>query len=299
MMAVIDIGTNTFHLLIANVTSVNSFDIIYRESRFVRIAKDGVHPISHAAIKRAFDCLEDFQLFIQKYHVTHVRVVATEGLRSASNGAELVEQIRLRFGFEVVIISGEEEANLIFEGTIRAIPHFEEPYLIMDIGGGSVEFILARGKEKLWSNSYKIGVQYLYHRYNDSDPINAITIEKIFEYLDSELSALHQCIKQFNPTRLVGSSGSFETLAALAGKDDYSDNHVIIPSETFHRIFKRIVFSSLSERYRNPSIPNDRAELIVIGFLLVHYILRAFEPPEIVVSAYALREGLIFGENLD
>lgn len=140
---------NTFHLLIAQIIDDVEYDIVYRESIFVRIAKDGINPISELAIDRALKTLDHFVHVMKSYDISDIRVVATEAIRSASNGDVLVDKAMELWDLPIVTISGEEEAKLIFEGTIHAIPAYEEPFLIMDIGGGSVEFIISDGKSIL------------------------------------------------------------------------------------------------------------------------------------------------------
>ena len=114
--------------------------------------------------------------------------------------------------------------------------------------------------------------------------------------MNTILADLKQQIDKHKPTRLVGSSGSFETLASLVGLSN-DENYVVIPTKHFDEIFKNIVSSSHNDRLENPSIPDDRAELIVIGFLLVEHILTLFKAEEIIVSAYALREGLLYSNE--
>ena len=297
MIAVIDIGTNTFHLLIAKIIDEDNFDIVYRESIFVRIAKDGINPISPASIKRALKTLGRFVEVMKSYEISKIRVVGTEALRSASNGKELLDLAKEMFGLTIEIISGEEEAKLIFEGTIHAIPSYTEPYLIMDIGGGSVEFIIASSGEILWWGSYKIGVQYLFLKYKEHDPISADDVRLLRNDLTMALAELKERIDLFRPTRLIGSSGSFETLLSLAGMKENDENHVVMPTHKFEQIFHEILISTLAQRIANPDIPKDRAELIVIGFLLIDFVLEMFTVEEIVVSSYALREGLLYSDQ--
>ena len=295
MIAVIDIGTNTFHLLIAKIVDEENYQIVFRESIFVRIAKDGIDPISPKSLERAINTLSHFVKTMESYEITHLRVVGTEALRSASNGHELIELAKNQLGLSIEIITGEEEARLIFEGTAHAIPAYKSPYLIMDIGGGSVEFILANSGKIIWWGSYKIGVQYLFLQYH-KDPFPVESVDTLKIELNTILADLKQQIEKHKPTRLVGSSGSFETLASLAELSN-DENYVVIPTNHFDEIFKNIVSSSHNDRLENPSIPDDRAELIVIGFLLVEHILSLFNAEEIIVSAYALREGLLYSNE--
>jgi len=293
MIAVIDIGTNTFHLLIARIIDEEHYEIVFRESRFVRIARDGISPISPASLQRALDTLGHFVDVMKDYDITSLRVVGTEALRSASNAGELLRKAHDLYGLSIEIISGEEEARLIFEGTIHAIPNYREPYLIMDIGGGSVEFIIAQDEKILWWGSFRLGVQYLYLKYNDNDPIHHTEISQLRNDLTDTLQPLKEAITQHRPVRLVGSSGSFETLLSLAGVASEA-NYIGLSPKVFREIFDRLIHTTLDERKAHPAIPVDRAELIVIGFLLIEYVLTLFPVKEIVVSSFALREGLLY-----
>ena len=297
MIAVIDIGTNTFHLLIASIVDEDNYDIVYRESVFVRIAKDGIDPISTASLSRAEKTLGHFVEVMKKYEINKIRVVGTEALRSASNGHELLSIAKEKFGLTIEIISGEEEAKLIYEGTVHAIPVYQQPYLIMDIGGGSVEFIMAQDGKILWWGSYKIGVQYLFLKYKDHDPISLEDLGSLRDELDINLKDLKLQIDKYKPTRLVGSSGSFETLLSLAGVGNNEVNYVALPTPVFEEIFSEILNSTLEQRKSNPAIPKDRAELIVIGFLLIDFVLDLFKAQEIIVSSFALREGLLYSDQ--
>ena len=168
--AVIDIGTNTIHLLIADVHTDNKFSILKRESRFIRIAQDGIDPISAESIERALYCLHDYTNYINQYDPETVDIIGTEALRSATNQLDILTRINDVTGREVRIVSGDEEAWYIYAGCRLALPALPGNFLIMDIGGGSVEFILADQDELIWKKSYKIGVQYLYTLFQPKNP---------------------------------------------------------------------------------------------------------------------------------
>ena len=134
-------------------------------------------------------------------------------------------------------------------------------------------------------------------KYKEHDPISADDVRLLRNDLSMALAELKEQIDLFRPTRLIGSSGSFETLLSLAGMKENEENHVVMPTHKFEQIFHEILNSTLAQRIANPDIPKDRAELIVIGFLLIDFVLEMFTVEEIVVSSYALREGLLYSDQ--
>ena len=157
-IAIIDLGTNTFNLVIAEKSS-KGHTILHQE----RIAaKMGVGGINHGyitteGIRRVIQALKEIKLTIENWHVTKVQAFGTSALRSAKNGIELVEKIYSEVGIEVKIITGEEEAELIYQGVRSAVPLGPSKSLIVDIGGGSVEFIIGNESEVFWKQSFEIG----------------------------------------------------------------------------------------------------------------------------------------------
>ena len=241
--AVVDIGTNTIHLIIAEILENQKFTVLKKVSKFIRIARDGTDPISEESIQRALYCLHDYSEIINQYACEVVEFIGTEALRSATNKDEILLRIKDVTGYDVRIVSGDEEAQFIYLGSKMALPEMEGNFMIMDIGGGSVEFIIA----------------------NQKFPIRT----------------------------LVGASGSFEIVAGLTNTGFFDKRYAIINQDDFIYTYDKWVFTTLDQRLTNNHINPDRAELLVMGLLLMKIVYDIVRPPHLYVSNYALREGVL------
>ena len=139
-IAVIDLGTNTFHILIAEAQADHSFKDLHRQRFFVKLAEEGIETIGEAPLERGFKALTHFKNLIEELQVIKVKAIGTAALRTASNGPAFVQQVKEKLGFQIELISGDQEATFIHKGVSLAVPFKEQNYLLMDIGGGSVEY---------------------------------------------------------------------------------------------------------------------------------------------------------------
>jgi exopolyphosphatase/guanosine-5'-triphosphate,3'-diphosphate pyrophosphatase len=161
---------------------------------------------------RGLDALYSYKNVIDSLEVKDVRIFATSAVREASNGNEFVAKVKKHLNFDMEVISGDREAELIFEGVVQTTEEIKEDYLIMDIGGGSTEFIFVRDQKPLWRKSYLLGVSRLHGMLNPASRINQDDVHRLRAHLNNELQDLISFLKE-NPVRvLVGSSGSFDTL---------------------------------------------------------------------------------------
>ncbi len=158
-LAVIDLGTNTCNLLIADANGTD-FKILHQSKLLVRLGDGKIHEkeISSEATQRAIESLRVHKRIIDQFNVDKVKVLATSAVRSAENKIKFLEQLSDSSGWTVEIVSGEKEADLIFKGVLLAVGKFERPSAILDIGGGSNEVIFAHGKEMLWKESQPTGI---------------------------------------------------------------------------------------------------------------------------------------------
>ena len=166
-ITIIDMGTNTFHLLIADIKN-NKLDFIMQKKIAVKIGKGGINNglILNEAKKRALDCLGMFKKISLEYKVDKIKAVATSAFRSAKNSGELLWEIKKDLGINIDVISGDKEAVLIAKGVRTAMDIGKTPIMIMDIGGGSVEFIIANKTKNLWAKSFEIGGQRLLEKFH-------------------------------------------------------------------------------------------------------------------------------------
>lgn len=297
-IAIIDLGTNTFHLLIAEIMN-GTPKVLFQETCAVKLGEGGIKKghISNAAFDRGLTTLKSFQKSIDHYGVQQIIAIATSALRTASNGIDFLDRIRIETGISTEIITGNREAELIYFGVRSAIEMKEDCCLIMDIGGGSVEFIICNCKQIFWKKSFEIGVARLMEQFHHSDPIEETDIKKLFGYLDDTLIELFQKLGDYKPITLIGSAGAFETYAQLINpnlKINFENPKCRIEFVDFKRIVSLILKSTHSQRIQIPAIIPIRVDMIVTATLLTQYILEHHPFEQIKLSTYSLKEGLLF-----
>jgi len=297
--AIIDMGTNTFHLLLVNLKE-NSFDTIYKEKVAVKIGQGGINLnlITEDAQKRAFHTLQHFRNLIDGEKINQIYAFATSAVRNASNGEDFIQKISETTGIEVEIINGDQEAELIYEGVRLSGCLDEKNHLMMDIGGGSVEFIIGNKSEALWKRSFEIGGQRLMHLFHKNDPILSEEINQIHDYLNTQLQPLIQAIETFRPVGLIGASGTFDTLsdmyyASLATIKEKKQTAFDLPVEGFEKLLSQIISKNKAERLMIPGMIPMRVDMIVVSCCLIENILRNLKVSHLVCSSYALKEGAI------
>lgn len=298
-VAVIDLGTNTFHLLIASVSKA-SHEIIHRERIAVKIGEKGINKgqLTPDAFNRALATLKDFKDTIDTHEVEQTFATATSAIRNANNGTELVEAIKNQTGISVEIISGTREAELIHLGASKALVFGEEKSLIMDIGGGSIEFIIADQNQRYWMKSFEVGGQRLVERFHKSDPIAPKEIKALHAYFDSELSELFVACQSFAPNTLIGCSGTFDTLSDIYCEQNQinrsdEDTEYPLGKNAFDEIYSQLITKNRAERLKIPGMIEMRVDMIVVACILVDYLMQKNGLQNIRVSAYALKEGIL------
>jgi len=303
-ISVIDLGTNTFNLLIVETTTEGGYKILYNNKLAVKLGKSGIDKkeIRPDAITRGLNALEKHLQTIGEFGSERTYAFATSAIRSARNGDQFVKMVRQRFNLEVEIINGDREAELIYYGVKQAVCLDAERVLILDIGGGSNEFIIADGERIFWKKSYPLGVARLLAKFKPSDPISIEEIEFISNYLEERLSDLFEEFKKHNITTLVGASGSFETIAAMirandayfeseTGKDPQS---VAIDLFDFENLYQKLINSTLKDRKQMKGLEAMRLEMIVVATLVVKFILQKLKLRRLVQSNFALKEGVVY-----
>lgn len=291
--AVIDCGTNTFHLLIARPAADGSFEEIYRERRFIKLAENGIECIGEAPYERALKALTDFAQAISQHQVAATRVSGTAALRTASNGPDFVAEVKAKTGLHINIIPGSEEAQLIYEGVRLAIDPQTERWMVMDIGGGSVEFIIVDQSGVQWFESFPVGVAVLYKKLHQTEPISAEEIEAARLFLNSKLVPLQLALARFPVHHLVGAAGTFDVIADLLGKEQPTPNCSRVDLDGFEDLYQRILAATREERHAMPGVPDDRADMIVVALILVQLILEIAAINRLTVSNFSMKEGML------
>ena len=297
-VAIIDMGTNTFHLLIAQVEG-GRFYITHREKIPVKIGVGGINRnlITDDAISRALKTMKVFNETLTEAGVSKVFAFGTSALRNATNGKEVAHLIEVETGIKTNIISGLQEAEYICFGARAAIAMGNKKHLIMDIGGGSVEFIIANATEIFWSYSFEIGGQRLLERFQKSDPIGSEEIKALFSFFEGELKLLFDQLHIHQPKTLIGSSGTFDTLS-----DIYCFRNNIPVTElpetpfsakAFDEIYVELLVKDRAARMQIPGMIEIRVDMIVVACCLIKYLLQSHPFEAIRISSYSLKEGVL------
>ncbi len=297
-IAVIDLGTNTFHLLIAAVDQ-QGYEILHKEKRSVKIGEGGISQgiITREASARALATLAGFKIIMEEQGVQKSFATATSAFRNASNGVELTHQVEQSTGIKIEIIDGEREAELIYQGVQEALEIGPQPALVMDIGGGSVEFIIGTNQNIYWRQSFEIGAQRLLDHYHYHDPIIPQEVVKLESLLDNRLADLAAAMEQYNPRVLIGSSGTFDTLSEIYSQDQElgmaTNPERPLTLAGYQKIHQQLISSTRTQRLQIPGMIEMRVDMIVVASCLISYVLDRFNIEEIRVSNYALKEGLL------
>ena len=298
-LASIDLGTNTCNLSIAE-WSPRETKILYSEKRAIKLGAEGFQNgnISDEAIGRIMNALHHYKSIIEKHHVSDTQIFATSGLRNAANREAILEKVRKETGYNINLISGDMEAEYIYQGVRQAVPMDEKPYVLLDIGGGSNEIQIASMGKVFWRKSFDLGIARLLLKFQPSDPLTQEDIQSILDYLNKELYELRALAEKYQPGVLIGSSGSFDTFASLyihkAGLTGTYENAVWyqIPQKAWKEIYQDLTTSTRTERLQMPGMEVMRVEMIPLAAIFTDFLINLFRIQELIRSAYALKEGV-------
>jgi exopolyphosphatase / guanosine-5'-triphosphate,3'-diphosphate pyrophosphatase len=297
-VAVIDLGTNTCNLLIAETNS-GDFKILHQSKQLVKLGDDKIreNEISNSATSRVLESFQIHKKLISDYRTEKVRVVATSAVRTAENKIEFLEQISENSGWIVKLISGEKEAELIFEGVLLAFNEFKNPAVILDIGGGSNELIVAHKKEMLWKESQPTGMARIINQFHLSDPVHSDEIKQLKNYFaEAHKNAFEKC-KTENIKTLVGCSGAFDTIADIIDSvnpgEELRKTQEILISE-FYTVYHTLIKSTREQRLLMKGMDMVRVDLIVPAVIFIEQLISEIGITQIIQTDFALREGVLF-----
>jgi len=297
-VGIVDCGTNTFNLLVAELTG-KGYEILHASKIPVRIGKGGLNEgrILPDAEERAMEALRTHKETALLHGAGSMHIFATSALRNAENGKEIARRAKNELGLDIQIISGLEEASLIYEGVRLSGALDHKPALIMDIGGGSCEFIYGTVAGFSYSQSFEIGVSRLVDRFPLSNPALPQEINTVSHYLQQTLQPLFSAVHADEPLILVGSSGTFDTFkdmyVALHPAEEHNKPYLDLPSGEFARMYAQITRATLEERLQIPGMAAFRAEMMVASVIAVQTIMEHFDFPLIRTCAYSMKEGIL------
>lgn len=298
-IAALDIGTNSFHLVIAKPVE-GGFEVVTRERQSVRIGRGGgeMKQLEPEAIERGIACLARMQKIAESHHA-QIRAVATSAIREANNRAEFVKRARREAKIDIEVISGVEEARLIHLGVLYAIGDHEHPMLLCDIGGGSTEIVLANDDDILLSRSFKLGAIRLTDRFFASALLHPSAVSSCRSFVRSTLTILQTEIEQFGYDIAVASSGTAETVARLicaqSGRPaPLTFNRFEFTRREIAEMVRLLVDTpTVSERQQRFNLDPGRAEIILAGAIIMEGIADVYGVDTFMFSDYALREGVL------
>lgn len=305
IIAAIDLGTNSLHMVIVRIEpTLPSFNIIAREKETVRLGDRDLLTghLKPQITERAIATLRRFLDVAKSFHAETIVAVATSATREAPNGKEFLQDIEVQLGLKVDLISGQEEARRIYLGVLSGMEFHNQPHMIIDIGGGSTEIILGDSHEERALTSTKIGAVRLSTELITTDPI----IPGEFEYLQAYIKGMLERsteevvanLKFGESARLVGTSGTIETLAAIHAREKLGFipstlNGYQFPLRDLREWVQRLRKMSNVERATIPGIPDKRSEVILAGAVILLEAMTLLGAESVTVCERSLREGII------
>jgi len=298
-IASIDIGSNTVRFLILESMGNQDFKVVTSKREITRLGEgmDTQGKLADHRIQATLKVLSRFRKISMENGDPPLFAVATSAVREASNGEEFIGLAKIETGIDIKIIPWEEEARLTLEGVFWKLPHENKKTMILDIGGGSTEFILSEGKNIKGFCSTALGVVRLTEKFITQHPVYEKEFLNLKNYLEIELQGVKKGLSAFSPERLIGTAGTVTTLAALKKNIYPYDPEKIHGSFISHQetesILGNLKEKSINQRLLLKPLERGREDLIISGTAIVLATMRTFGCDILTVSEYSLREGII------
>ncbi|TKS60860.1 MAG: hypothetical protein EWM72_00982 [Nitrospira sp.] len=298
-LAGIDIGTLTCRFLIADLSSGSPLKELRSERRILRLGQgvDQTKRLSSVAMDRVIQCLREWREIIDGYHVDVFAAVATSAIRDAGNRDEFLHRVKREAGFEVEVITGEEEARRTLLGIRSGLPPGVTDMLALDIGGGSTEFILDRLGQQLVVRSINIGVVRLCERLLHHDPPTDDEVRQACEWIARETKAAVADMDNYETATFVGTAGTITTLAAMAQKipvyEPVRIHNYTLQFATICELEQTLLGRKKSDRVGLPGLEKGREEVIAAGVIIIRTVMETLGMAAVLVSDLGLREGVL------
>ncbi len=300
VLACIDMGTNSFHMIVCRATPERDhFEIITRSKEAVPFFRRSLaaHYIDENALRSSIRIVKDMVKHAAEKGASSVIAVATSAVRESNNGEEVLQQICQEAKIEAKMISGKEEARLIYVGVLWSMPALDESFAIVDIGGGSTEVIVGNRKEIFFSESYKLGAARLTQRFFRKGVPTVETIKELHEEVRGVMRPAQAKIENAGGfTKLIGTSGTIQALAKLDRElfaREHHDSHVpALATDHLVKLVSYLERAALTGE-KIPSISSDRSQTILAGSIVLLEIMLALKVSSLTVCPAALREGVI------
>jgi exopolyphosphatase/guanosine-5'-triphosphate,3'-diphosphate pyrophosphatase len=295
-LAAIDVGSNSLHMIVAQIGVDGAITTLWRAKEMVGLGRMSFpsRRLSREAMEQGIMALRRFQQEAFTRHCEKIVAVATSAVREASNGGDFIQRARRELGINIRVVSARDEARLIYLGVRHAADLKGGPHLILDIGGGSAEFIVADEARPLLLESRKLGAARMTAQFVKSDPIDVGDLERLLKHYDQELTPIVRNVAELKPVGALGTSGTLENLAAMCGSlPDPTGQPQVIEAERLSRLVGKLIESRAKDREKLEGLDEQRRDQIVAGALLANEIMRRLDLKRITLCKSALREGIL------
>lgn len=299
-LAAIDIGTNSFHLVVVKLKDSDRFEIITQEKEVVRLGSgsNDMKYLQNDAMDRGIAALNRFRQ-IAEISQAKIRAVATSAVREALNRDVFIGRAKQEAGIEVEVISGFEEARLIYLGILQTLPIFDKQILMIDIGGGSTEFLVGKAGEIIEANSLKIGAIRMTDRFFREDPVDPKNVNKCRQYVEAYINPMARRVRKHGFEVAVGSSGTVLNIAQMIQvlrKQEptrYLSNFVFSRFELGEVVKLLVKADTVKKRQKIEGLDPKRVDIILGGAIILEQAFEEMRIDQMTVSGFALREGVI------
>ena len=299
-IAAIDVGSNSIHMVIAQVEADGRFTVLDSAKEMVRLGRHTLTTghLSADAMDAGVRTLAAFRTLAERQGVARFSAVATSAVREASNGGDFIQRVNDEVGLRVKVIPGREEARLVYLGVQHAIDLRRDAAVIADVGGGSIELILTEEGRAAALHSVKLGVARLSERFDVSDRPSGKELAKLEAYFHEQLDPILGRFRRRKVRRVIGTSGTMLNLISIAGyqRGEPPNGHLnnfTIGADEVARVRRLLVKADRDERLRVKGLDGKRVDLIVVGACLADFIMRRLAAKELVACTWALREGVL------
>ena len=300
-LAAIDVGSNSVHMIVADASRDGHLEVVDRVKEMVRLGRRSFMTgrLTDESMDLAIGALKNFVRLAKLRKVDKLRAVATSAVREAKNRTAFIRRIRSETGLSVDVISGVEEARLIFHAAQHAFGLDGGPHLLVDVGGGSVELVLVRDRKPLWMHSAKLGVARLTERFLVEDPPTDQELRRLNNHFENKIGALLRKVRKTGVVQAIGTSGTINTMVAMArasrGEELGRLHGASASAEEISKLSKDLETANSALRADLPGMDAKRVDLMPASGALVDFILKESGAPKLVACTWALREGLILG----
>lgn len=301
-LAAVDIGTNSFHLVIVEADTVTGkFNILGREKENVRLGTGSTDMkyLSEEAMQRGVETLKRFKSLADAAEAP-LRAIATSAVREAMNQGDFIKRVREQTGVKIEVASGIEEARYIYLGILQALPVYNKKILLIDIGGGSTEFLIGSQRDIIYDNSLKLGAMRMTQRFFSDNELEPKQVKECRKYIKLTMNTVTRNVNKKSYDTVVGSSGTINNIANIIkikrGEDAEAplNNFIFTRDELKEALEEILDAKTVKQRAKIPGLDPARADIILGGALVLEQIFKELDINEMTVSEYALREGVVF-----